>query len=209
MGKGVRPVVPEFKIGVGVKTLQYPFTKAAVSDLKVGDQVRISGLVITGRDRFHAYLHKGGQAPVNLRDGAIYHCGPVVVQQGGAWVVKAAGPTTSIREEPYMASIIQKHGVRLIIGKGGMGRRTRKACRECGCVYVQTVGGAAGILAKRIERVQGVHLLHEFGSAEAVWELVVRDLPGVVTMDTHGDSLHDTVLRSSGRALGQLLRRTT
>ncbi len=193
------------KIGGDVKTLEYPFAEVAMRDLKVGDQVRISGLVFTGRDRFHSYLHKGGRTPVNLRDGAIYHCGPVVVQQGGAWVVKAAGPTTSIRDEPYMDSIIQKHGVRMIIGKGGMGRKTRKACSECGCVYVQTVGGAAGILAKRINRVRGVHFLQEFGGAEAVWELVVCNLPGVVTMDTHGDSLHDTVRRSSGRALGRLM----
>jgi fumarate hydratase class I len=107
-----------------------------------------------------------------------------------------------------MAGIIQKHGVRLIIGKGGMGRNTRKACCEYGCAYVQTVGGAAGILAKRIERVQGVHMLQEFGGAEAVWEFIVKDLPGVVTMDTHGNSLHDTVQRSSGRALGRLLRRS-
>ncbi len=192
-----------------MKTLEYPFTKAAVSDLKVGEQVRISGLVFTGRDRFHAHLHKGGQSPVNLRDGAIYHCGPVVVQQGEAWMVRAAGPTTSIREEPFMAAIIQKHGLRLIVGKGGMGKNTRRACREYGCVYVQTVGGAAGILAKRIARVQGVHLIQEFGAADAVWEFIMQDMPGVVTMDAHGDSLHDTVQRSSGRALGRLLRRAT
>lgn len=191
-----------------MKTLEYPFTKAAVADLKVGDQVKLSGVVFTGRDRFHAHLYKGGQSPVNLRDGAIFHCGPVALLQGGVWTVKAAGPTTSAREEPFMASVIQKHGVRVIIGKGGMGRNTRKACRDFGCVYIQAVGGAASVMAKRVERVQGVHMIQEFGSAEAIWELVVRDLPGVVTMDTHGDSLHDKVQRSSGRALGRLMRRS-
>lgn len=190
-----------------MKTIEYPFAKAAIAELKAGDQVRISGVVYTGRDRLHAYLHKGGQSPVNLRDGAIFHCGPVVVQQAGGWVVKAAGPTTSIREEPFMAGIIQKHGVRVIIGKGGMGRNTRRACRENCCVYVQAVGGAAGMLAGKVERVRAVHMMQEFGSAEAMWELVVRDLPGVVTMDSHGNSLHDKVLRSSGRALKALLKR--
>jgi fumarate hydratase class I len=196
------------RVGELVKALEYPFTEAAVTELKAGDQVRVSGLVFTARDRLHAYLSKGGQAPVNLRDGAIYHCGPVVVQQGGAWVVKAAGPTTSIREEPYMAGIIQKHGLRVIIGKGGMGRNTRNACMEHGCVYVQTVGGAAGMLAGRVERVGAVHMLQEFGSAEAVWEFVVRDLPGVVAIDSHGNSLYEKVQRASARALRRLMRRT-
>jgi fumarate hydratase class I len=153
----------------------------------------------------HAFLHGGGDAPVALRDAAIYHCGPVVVPvDGGGWRVIATGPTTSSREEPYMAAIIARHGVRVIIGKGGMGDRTREACRAQGCVYLQAVGGAAASLARRVTAVRRVFFLEEFGATEAMWEWTVEAFEAVVGIDTRGRSLFDEIRQASGSRLAEL-----
>ncbi len=190
-----------------IRELTYPFTVRKVRGLKVGDRVSVSGRIVTARDRVHEYLFKGGESPVVLRSGAIYHCGPVVAREKGGWSVRAAGPTTSMREEPYMAGMIRRHKISVIIGKGGMGADTLGACAEHGCVYLDAVGGAAQVLADRVERVVGVHLLKEFGSAEAMWELVVRDFPAIVTMDAHGNSLHERVAGRAARKLRIFMRR--
>src|ERR1019366_2540942 len=172
--------------------LSFPFTEEKIRALKVGDEVLISGIVHTGRDAVHKYLHDGGQLPsgVNLRDGILYHCGPVVMKQDdGTWKATAAGPTTSIREEPYQAQIIKDFGLRGVIGKRRMGDRTLAACKEYGCVYLHAVGGAAQVLADCIKKVRNVHMMEKFGAPEAIWEFEVEDFPVVVTMDAHGDSL--------------------
>lgn len=174
-------------------TLTYPFHRADVRRLKVGERVLLSGKIFTGRDRLHKFLAEGGRAPVSLKDGAIYHCGPVVIREKGKWRVCAAGPTTSIREEPFMSSIIKQHGLTVIIGKGGMGAATLQACRRHGCVYLHAVGGAAQVLADTVKNVGAVHFLDTFGPAEALWELEVVDFPCLVTMDAHGHSLHAVV----------------
>jgi fumarate hydratase class I len=186
--------------------LSAPFTEEKIRALKVGDAVEISGIVYTGRDVVHKYLHEGGKLPpeVNLRDGIIYHCGPVVVKdENGEWKVTAAGPTTSIREEPYQWQVIRDFGVRAVIGKGGMGQKTLDACREYGCVYLHGVGGAAQVLAECIKKVRGVSFLKEFGSPEAIWELEVENFPVVVTMDSHGNSLHQEILAQSQAELAR------
>jgi fumarate hydratase class I len=179
--------------------LTTPFTEEAMRALKVGDEVAITGILFTGRDAVHKYLHEGGTLPagVNLRDGMLYHCGPVVLPENGGWRVVAAGPTTSIREEPYQAQIIEQFALRGVIGKGGMGSRTLEACRKCGCVYLHAVGGAAQVLAECIKKVRGVSFLKEFGSPEAIWELEVEQFPAVVTMDAHGRSLHQEIFAAS------------
>src|SRR6185436_13629624 len=136
--------------------LSFPFTEEKIHALKVGDEVLISGVVFTGRDAVHKYLHEGGDLPpgVSLRDGLLYHCGPVMLKQDdGSWKCTAAGPTTSIREEPYQGQIIRDFGVRGVIGKGGMGDKMLAACREFGCVYLHAVGGAAQVLAECIKKV--------------------------------------------------------
>ncbi len=187
-----------------MKVLQAPFTEEMMRSLRVGDEVAINGIVFTGRDAVHKYLHEGGALPpgVNLRDGIIYHCGPVVMQEpDGGWKVTAAGPTTSIREEPYQGQIIRDFGVRGVIGKGGMGERTLDACGKYGCVYLHAIGGAAQVLAECVKRVRNVYMKEEFGSPEAIWELEVENFPAVVTMDSHGGSLHRDVLRTSQEAL--------
>lgn len=188
--------------------LTLPFTEDKIRALKVGDEVAITGVLFTGRDAVHKYLHEGGALPegVSLRDGIIYHCGPVVLEDAPRqWRVVAAGPTTSIREEPYQGQIIRDFGVRGVIGKGGMGARTLAACKEHGCVYLHAIGGAAQVLAACVKRVTNVYLLKEFGSPEAIWELEVENFPAVVTMDSHGRSLHQEVFDASKAELQKAL----
>ncbi len=188
--------------------LTTPITEEQVRALKVGDPVSISGVVFTGRDAVHKYLHEGGELPegVCLEGGVIYHCGPVVVRDvKGDWQVTAAGPTTSIREEPYQAGIMKKFAVRGVIGKGGMGPKTLDGCKENGNVYLHAIGGAAQVLAEHIVKVRNVYFLEEFGSPEAIWELEVDRFPTVVTMDSHGQSLHAKVAEASQVALEENL----
>lgn len=185
-----------------------PISEEAIRALKVGDEVLISGIVFTGRDAVHKYLHEGGALPagVDLRGGIIYHCGPVMMKQpDGSWKCTAAGPTTSIREEPYQGDIIHKFGVRGVIGKGGLGDRTLAACQADGCVYLHAVGGAAQVLAECVKKVRNVYFLAEFGSPEAIWELEVENFPAVVTMDSHGQSLHKAIFAASAAALAKRL----
>jgi fumarate hydratase subunit beta len=189
-------------------SLTTPITEEKVRSLKVGDEVAISGIVFTGRDAVHKYLHEGGELPpgVNLKNGIIYHCGPVMMKQDdGSYICTAAGPTTSIREEPYQGQIIKDFGVRGVIGKGGMGDRTLAACKESGCVYLHGVGGAAQVLAECIKKVRNVYFLEKFGSPEAIWELEVENFPAVVTMDSHGNSLHREVFAASQAELAKRL----
>lgn len=167
--------------------------------------VDITGRLFTARDAVHQYLHDGNRLPVDWKNQIIYHCGPVIVKEGDEWAVKAAGPTTSAREEPYEYDVIKNLGVRGVVGKGGMGDKTLKACQEFGCVYLHAIGGAAQVLAQKIRKVCGVYLYDELGSPEAIWEFEVVDFPAVVTMDSHGMSLHKDVLNSSNKILAQLL----
>src|SRR5580704_12225485 len=179
--------------------LTAPLTEAKVRALKVGDLVLINGEMYTGRDNVHAYLMKN-PPPVDLHGAVLYHCGPVMLKQGDQWVVKAAGPTTSIREEPYQADVIKKYGVRAVIGKGGMGAKTSAALKEFGAVYLNAIGGAAQFYARAIKKVDDVSLL-EFGTPEAMWHLEVEDFPAIVTMDAHGNSLHKHIEEESGAHL--------
>lgn len=182
--------------------LTTPLTEAQVRALKVGDVVLINGEIYSGRDQVHAYLMKNAP-PVDLKGGIIYHCGPVMLKQGDGWVTKAAGPTTSSREEPYQAHTIRTYGVRGVIGKGGMGAKTLAAMKDAGAVYFHAIGGAAQVYARAIEKVLGVELL-EFGIPEAMWHLRVKNFLCIVTMDSHGNSLHADVERETGAALSRL-----
>jgi fumarate hydratase class I len=183
-------------------SLTTPLTEAQVRALKAGDMVLLSGTIYTGRDAVHKYLHQGGDLPI-LKGQVIYHCGPVMLEDGGTYRVMGAGPTTSIREEPYQADVIAKYGIKAVIGKGGMGPKTLAACKQHGCVYLHGIGGAAQIYARCVERVGNVYL-KEFGSPEAVWELQVKDFPAVVTMDAHGRSLHQEVADVSKTHLAEV-----
>jgi fumarate hydratase class I len=182
--------------------LEAPITEEQIRSLKVGDVVIINGLMHTGRDALHKYL-MDHDCPVDLNGGIIYHCGPVMLKdEAGKWHVKAAGPTTSIREEPYQGDIIKKFGIRAVIGKGGMGAKTLKALQEHGAVYLNAIGGAAQYYADCIEEVEGVDFM-EFGIPEAMWHLRVKGFAAIVTMDAHGNSLHADVEKSSKEKLAQ------
>jgi fumarate hydratase class I len=183
--------------------LKTPLEDADIRKLKVGDVVLLDGIVYTGRDAVHKYLHDGGELEV-IRNGVIYHCGPVVLKNDGEFRVVAAGPTTSIREEPYQADIIQRFGIKAVIGKGGMGSKTQKACQDYGCVYLHGIGGAAQIYAQCVQRVISVRL-EQFGSPEAVWELEVRNFPAVVTIDSHGNNLQQVITDRSRELLAAAL----
>ncbi|GED53116.1 fumarate hydratase [Brevibacillus borstelensis] len=182
--------------------LQAPITEEQIRSLKVGDVVIINGIMHTGRDALHKYL-TDHDCPVDLNGGVIYHCGPVMLKdEQGEWHVKAAGPTTSIREEPYQGDILKKFGIRAVIGKGGMGAKTLKALGEHGAVYLNAIGGAAQYYADCIEKVEGVDFM-EFGIPEAMWHLRVKGFAAIVTMDSHGNSLHADVEKSSMEKLAQ------
>jgi fumarate hydratase, class I len=182
--------------------LEAPITEEQIRQLKVGDVVRINGMIYTGRDAIHKHL-MDHDSPVDLNGQIIYHCGPVMLKdEDGNWHVKAAGPTTSIREEPYQGEIMKKFGIRAVIGKGGMGAKTLAALKEHGGVYLNAIGGAAQYYADCIKSVEGVDFL-EFGIPEAMWHLRVENFTAVVTMDSHGNSLHEDVEKSSLEKLEQ------
>ena len=141
--------------------------------------------------------------PVSLQGNILYHCGPVVLKNNGHYKITAAGPTTSIREEPYQADIIKRYGVRAVVGKGGMGTKTLAGLKESGAVYLNAIGGAAQYYSRCIEEVLGVHLL-EFGIPEAMWHIRVKDFPAIVTMDAHGNSLHADVEKASATMMAKL-----
>jgi fumarate hydratase class I len=201
--KDDRPSPPMAR-GEGLKTgrtipLQPPLTEAQVRSLKVGDIVLINGMLYTGRDAVHHHLMEQAP-PVDLRGQILYHCGPVVLKEGGGWKITAAGPTTSMREEPYEADLIGRYGLRAVMGKGGMGSKTLAALKQHGAVYLNAIGGAAQYYARCIEKVEGVDLL-DLGVPEAMWHLKVKDFPAIVTMDAAGNSLHADVEGASAAVL--------
>jgi fumarate hydratase class I len=189
-----------------VVTLEAPITEEQIRELQVGDVVKINGMMYTGRDAIHKYL-SDHEAPISLDGQIIYHCGPVMLKDDeDKWHVKAAGPTTSIREEPYQGDIMKKFGIRAVIGKGGMGAKTLAALKEHGGVYLNAIGGAAQYYADCIKSVEGVDLM-QFGIPEAMWHLKVEGFTAVVTMDSHGNSLHQEVEKSSLEKLANFKER--
>ncbi|HPC84040.1 MAG TPA: FumA C-terminus/TtdB family hydratase beta subunit [Thermoanaerobaculaceae bacterium] len=188
--------------------LTLPCDVETIRALKVGDFLELEGRIVTGRDSAHHWLLERFQEDVAplLAGSVIYHCGPVVKRhEDGHYSFVAAGPTTSAREEPYQADVIGRYGVRGVIGKGGMGARTLKGLQEHGAVYLHAVGGTAQVLARAVVEVEQVFMLQEFGVPEALWVIRVSGFPVVVTMDSHGNSLHAEVEKASRAKLDQLL----
>ena len=188
--------------------LNLPCDEKTIRALKVGDFVELTGRIITGRDAAHHWLMHGFRAEVApyMKDSVIYHVGPVVKKhEDGHYTFVAAGPTTSAREEPFQADVIGRYGLRGVIGKGGMGPKTLEGLKKYGAVYLHAVGGTAQVLAKAVIEVERVFQLKEFGVPEALWVIRVEDFPVVVTMDSHGGSLHAEVEKASRARLDALL----
>jgi len=204
-----------------MRTLNMPLSDETIRSLKVGDPILLNGIMITGRDAAHKWMVdtfiKNTRQPQGddlevyeaikrlLEGGVIYHCGPVVAGlDTKQYKFVAAGPTTSIREEPYQGMVMKHFKAKGVIGKGGMGPKTLTACQEVPCVYLHAIGGAASLIAQTVTRVLGVYKL-DFGVPEAMWVTEVKDFPVVVTMDSHGGSLHATVEAHSKAVLQELL----
>lgn len=203
------------------KSLTIPISSGEIKSLKVGDSVLLSGVMITGRDAVHKWIHDtfiSKTKPATAEDleilnqlrpvldgGLIYHCGPVVVGlESKQYRFVTAGPTTSMREEPYQGDVIKFFNLRGVIGKGGMGSKTLKACHEAPAVYFHAIGGAAALIAECVTEVVGVHKL-DFGVPEAIWVIRVKDLPVIVTIDSNNNSLHLTIQNKSKSRLDLLL----
>ncbi len=177
-----------------------PVDEEKIRSLKVGDEVLISGSIVTARDRAHKYMVEERPDDIrgDLENSIIYHCGPVMKKHDdGTWEVVAAGPTTSIREEIYQADVMEEYKVRGVIGKGGMGPKTLAGLAKTGAVYLHAIGGASQVLARTVVSVPRVYKLEEFGVPESFWVFTVKDFPAVVTMDSHGGSLHDKILATA------------
>lgn len=187
--------------------INLPVSEAEIRKLKVGDEVSLNGIMLTGRDSAHTWLLEKKQEDVKelLNGSVIYHCGPIVKKVNGEWHFVAAGPTTSIREEPYEGQVIKEYGIRGVMGKGGMGEKTLKALNENGSVYFHAVGGAATLQAQAVKKVHGVIKLEEFGVPEALWIIEVDDFQAVVTMDSHGNSLHKEIKEASDKVADELI----
>jgi fumarate hydratase class I len=204
-----------------MREITIPISDETIRSLKVGEPVALTGVMVTGRDVVHKWLIetfiKKTRQPLGedlqvyealkpiLAGGIIYHCGPVVSGlDTKQYKFVAAGPTTSIREEPYQADVMKHFNLKGVIGKGGMGPKTLKGCQEVPGVYFHAIGGAATFIAQSVKKVLGVYKL-DFGVPEAIWVIEVKDFPVVVTMDAHGQSLHEVVEKDSARVLADLL----
>lgn len=201
--------------------LTMPISDEDIRSLKVGDTVSLNGVMLTGRDAVHKWLidtfvekkrePQGDDLEVyeaikpQLDGGVIYHCGPVVAGlDTGDYRFVAAGPTTSIREEPYQGPVMDYFNIKGVVGKGGMGPKTLAACGSVPGVYFHAIGGAATLIAQSVKKVLGVHKL-EFGVPEAIWVLQVEDFPVVVTMDSHGNSIHADIQEQSAQVFERLV----
>jgi fumarate hydratase subunit beta len=207
-----------------MREITIPISDEAIRSLHVGDPVELTGIMLTGRDAVHKWMvetfikktrpPQGNDQQVYeairkyLYQGVLYHCGPVVSGiETGEYKFVAAGPTTSIREEPYQADVMKHFNIKGVIGKGGMGAKTLQGCAETPGVYFHAIGGAAAFLAQTVQKVLGVYKLEEFGVPEAMWVIEVRSFPVVVTMDSHGQSKHSLLDESSHKVLDDLLAR--
>jgi fumarate hydratase class I len=204
-----------------MQNVSLPISDDVIKSLHIGDPVQLSGTMITGRDAVHKWMvetfikqtrqPEGDDQDVYdaikliLAGGAIYHCGPVVTGLDTKdYKFAAAGPTTSTREEIYQADVMRHFGMRAVVGKGGMGANTLAACGEMPAVYLHAIGGAAALIARTVVNVKGVHKM-DFGVPEAMWVIEVENFPAVVTMDSHGNSLHADIDTSSKAVLDRLV----
>ena len=204
-----------------MREITIPISPETIRELHTGDTVALTGILATGRDAVHKWMidtfirktrePAGDDLEVYeaikpiFKESLIYHCGPVVSGlDTGDYRFVAAGPTTSIREEPYQSEVMHHFDMRGVIGKGGMGANTLQACQDVPAAYFHAIGGAATLIAESVEEVIGVYKL-DFGVPEAIWVLKVNQFPVVVTMDSHGESIHEDVEKTSMEKLKALI----
>jgi len=204
-----------------MRNIQIPISEETIRSLKMGEAIQLSGIMMTGRDGAHKWMidtfikktrePKGDDLQVYeaikpiLNNGIIYHCGPIVAGvETKEYEFIAAGPTTSVREEPYQGDVMRHFNLRGVIGKGGTGPKTLAACQEVPAVYFHAIGGAASLIAQSVKKVLNVYKL-DFGVPEAMWVIEVENFPVVVTMDAHGNSLHEDVEHNSRVVLEELI----
>lgn len=178
--------------------LRTPISDEDIDKLRVGDTIYVSGVLVSARDSAHVrmveYLRKGEKLPVDLKGGVIYHAGPVALKQGNTWRIISMGPTTSARMEEFEPEVIEKLGVKLVIGKGGMGPKTTEAMKKFKAAYAIFTGGAGVLAAQAIKRVIDVHWL-DLGAAEAMWVLEVENFgPLTVIIDAHGNNYYQDLM---------------
>jgi len=187
---------------MAVFKFKMPVSEEDVRKLKVNDVLYVSGTIVTARDEAHKKaleLHREGKKlPLNLEGLAVFHCGPIVKKEGDKWVVVAAGPTTSTRMDQSEDEFIGAFKVRVVIGKGGMGKRTTEAMKKYGAVYGAFTGGAGVLAAKAVKSVKTVEWLQELGMPEALWVFEVEEFgPLTVAIDSHGNNIFEDVKKKA------------
>jgi len=188
--------------------LKTPISEGEARRLRAGDALYVSGIIVTARDQAHRraieLARRGEEPPVDLQGGVVYHCGPIVRREGEEWRIYGFGPTTSARMEDLEAEFIERFGVRVVVGKGGMFERTTEALRRFGAVYAQHPGGVSALAVSTVRRVVDVHWL-DLGVPEAMWVVEVEDFgPLTVTIDSTGRNLYQEVLEEARRRAERL-----
>ncbi len=192
-----------------MKIINTPLDPNEVRNLRVNDSFKITGKIFTARDAAHEKLlalhGEGKEPPFQLSDYPCFHCGPVMKKENGKWQVVSAGPTTSIRMEIFAHEFMDKFGTKIFIGKGGMGEKTSKALENHGGVYAQFTGGAGSLMAGSVTEVKDVYYLDELGVPEAIWVFEVSEFgPLLVTMDSHGESIHRDLTKEIEKNLDKI-----
>ena len=178
---------------MAIYKLKTPISEEDVRKLKVNDMLYVSGTIVTARDQAHRraleFFKEAKPLPVNLEGLAVFHCGPVVSKERDKWIAVAAGPTTSTRMDIFEDEFIKDFKVRVVIGKGGMGKKTTDAMAKYGAVYGAFTGGAAILAAKAIKSVKSVEWL-DLGTPEAMWIFEVEEFgPLAIAIDSHGNNI--------------------
>jgi fumarate hydratase subunit beta len=194
-----------------VYKLKTPLSVQKVRKLRVNDTIYITGTIITARDIAHRraleYNNEKKQLPINLEGLAVFHCGPIVKKDNNGWRVVAAGPTTSARMEPFEDEFIKNFKVRVVVGKGGMGKKTVDAMKQYGAVYGAFTGGAAVLAAKAIKKVKGVEW-SDLGMPEAMWILEVEEFgPITIAIDAHGNNLYEAIQNKAEKEKRSIYRK--
>jgi fumarate hydratase subunit beta len=194
---------------LAVFKLKTPISEEDARKLKVNDVLYISGTMVTARDAAHKkaleLIKKGKPLPIKLEGLAVFHCGPIIKKEDDKWVAVAAGPTTSSRMDQFEDEFIKNFKVRVVIGKGGMGKRTADAMQKYGAVYGAFTGGAGVLAAKCIKNVKTVEWLPDLGMPEALWVFEVEEFgPLTIAIDSHGNNLYEEVDKKAEESLKKI-----